>query len=358
MVELLLDETVGACESLDDELSLDEPSTGGVDGELDDGELGVGALPLGELLLGSEPLDAATLLLGGTLLGELLLDGGSPDELPLLLSVVDGEDTLDDVPDEELSIELLADGSPLDADGVDGWDEVDGADEETKLLLRPLEDLSLEEDSLDVFDEDELSSLLLDVELLLSTAEDELPPLELVGPELDDELSDELELADDPELEDEWDGELLLDEFDELEMLELLDREPLLEALSLDWLLLEDGPLELLLEDELLELLLLLEGHSQSRTRRSKRHSLTLDTSRTVSVRLSTSMHSSQSEGVKRNSWTKSPGGGGSLELLLDSDGLLEELSLLELLELLLSPQSQLSTFPARWLFSQGPSLR
>ncbi len=74
-------------------------------------------------------------------------------------------------------------------------------------------------------------------------------------------------------------------------------------------------------------------------------------------------MHSSQSEGVKRNSWTKSPGGGGSLELLLDSDGLLEELSLLELLEdelleLLLSPQSQLSTFPARWLFSQGPSLR
>ncbi len=150
---------MGACESLDEELSLDEPSTGGVDGELDDGELGVGALPLGELLLGSEPLDAATLLLGGTLLEELLLDGGSPDELPLLLSVVDGEDTLDDVPDEELSIELLADGSPLDADGVDGvdgWDEVDGEDEETKLLLRPLEDLSLEEDSLDVFDEDEL----------------------------------------------------------------------------------------------------------------------------------------------------------------------------------------------------------
>lgn len=276
--------------------------------------------------------------------------------------------------DEELSNELLPNGSPLDAGGVegaDGSDEPDGAEDETSLdsesldesapLLCPLEDSSLGDISLDEFDEDEQSSLLLDGELLLSLHEDELPPLELLGPELDDEPSDELELADEPELDDDEDDELLIDELDELE---LLDSESLLDALSLDSLLLEDESLELLLapldevlllEEELLELLLLLDVHSQSRTRRSNRHSPTLDTSCTVSVRLSTSMHSWQGAGVKRNSCTVPPGGGGSLELLLDSD----ELSLLELLEdeLLdeLEQQSQQQQ-PASWLCSHGPS--
>lgn len=255
---------------------------------------------------------------------------------------------LDDVSDEELSIELHPDASPLDAGGVEGAersDEPDGADDE----------MSLDSESLDE------SALLLDEELLLSIAEDELPLLELLGSELDDEPSDGPELTDEPELDDDEDDKLLLEELDELE---LLDSELLLDALSLDSLPLEeDEPLELLLsrleeelllEDELLELLLLLEVHSQSRTRRSKRHSLTLDTSCTVSVRLSTSMHSWQGAGVKRNSCTVSPGGGGSLELLLDSD----ELSLLELLEELLDELEQQSQQqqPASWLCSHGPS--
>ncbi len=291
-------------------------------------------LTLGELLLGGGPLEAGSLLLG---------------------------ELLDDVSDEELSIEPLAGASPLDAGGVEGAEgseEPDSVEDETSLdsdsldesaLLCPLEDSSLEDIPLDVFDEDEQSSLLLDEELLLSLNEDELPPLELLGPELLDE----------PELDNDEDDKLLLDELDELE---LLDSESLLDGLSLDsLLLLEDEPLELLLarlEEELLlqdELLLLLEVHSQSRTRRSKRHSPTLDTSCTVSVRLSTSMHSWQGAVVKRNSCTVSPGGGGSLELLLDS----EELSLLELLddELLDEPEQQSQQQqPASWLCSHGPS--
>jgi hypothetical protein len=277
---------------------------------------------------------------------------------------------------EELSNEMLPNGPPLDTGGVeeaDGSDEPNGAEEETSLdsesldesapLLCPLEVSSLGDISLEEFDEDERSSLLLDEELLLSLAE-ELSPLEFPGPELDDETSAELELTNELELdedEDDEDNELLLDELDELE---LLDSESLLDALSLDMLLLEDEPLklllarleeELLLEDELLELLLLLEVHSQSCIRRSKRHSPTLDTSCTVSVRLSTSMHSWQGAGVKRNSCTVSPGGGGLLELLLES----EELSLLELLDDELLDelvQSQQQQQPASWLCSHGPS--
>lgn len=235
---------------------------------------------------------------GGPLLDGELLVGGSLEPGSLLESAALDESPLDEWP---------LDDSPLD-------DEL--------LSLEPLDEpLSL--------DEEELLLLLL----------------ELLGSEQGDECSEDLGLGEDPELE-ELDDELLFDE------LEPLDWEPLLDALSLDWLPLDDGPLELLLDDELLELL---EGHSQSRTRRSKRHSLTLETSRTVSVRLSTSMHSWHGAGVKRNSCTVSPGGGGSLELLLDSD----ELSLLELLEdeLLdeLEQQSQQQQ-PASWLCSHGPS--